>query len=664
MVEETPEIEVQPQDVAAVKRAFEADLEVGALPVSFSELVLTLLSQDSDFFNEPKPPLSELVTAAGLEIRGGFIGDGPSVWRAGGQLASMRKLTDGAEDEQQREDALKIFELFMIVTGDEDGQTVTTAELRNALDLMADYGLLTLVTDQFFGDEADPWALDDADAFAQKLSAAASRPLQKAVAAWLTAVVAEHRGDPLAAAEALTVSLLHQPDYFPTIDRLAWTRSDQGRADDAKALWRQLGMPNHPDLAVLEAVTSVTAARAGMRRNEPCWCGSGRKYKVCHLRITTLPALPERFKWVLQKPIAYLNRRGGRLQELVGDVAWQLAGEQPDKVEAALENPLVVDLALHELGGFRQFLDERGPILPEDELLLYALWELVPRTLFEIVEVRREEGLTLRDLRTGDVIVVQERALTRTASAGQVMCMRVLPDGGDGHQICGGIFAIRPGHEQRLLDVLDSPDPEYVVAGLISYVVMQSRPPELQTTEGEPLLQCVRVYETANPLQIKEILDREYEPGQSGRWYQNHGSGLKKIVRTTLDLEGSTLTVTAMSEVRIGRVAAELARHLPDARLVSEERNELDTLAAPEEMPEEPTPELKAALAAWLEQREALWCEEPVPALGGLTPREAVADPTRREEVVRLINSFDTGGDEDDLPGFRPSRLRALLGLD
>ena len=47
--------------------------------------------------------------------------------------------------------------------------------------------------------------------------------------------------------------------------------------------------------------------------------------------------------------------------------------------------------------------------------------------------------------------------------------MRVLPDGGGGSQICGGVIDVRPGDEQYLLDVLDSPDPTLVVPGLVGY---------------------------------------------------------------------------------------------------------------------------------------------------------------------------------------------------
>jgi hypothetical protein len=61
---------------------------------------------------------------------------------------------------------------------------------------------------------------------------------------------------------------------------------------------------------------------------------------------------------------------------------------------------------------------------------------------------------------------------------------------------------------------------------------------------------------------------------------------------------------------------------------------------------------------------ERRWLGESVPALGGLTPRQAAEDPTRRHELTRLIASFPDGSTLP--PGqvmMRPARLRELLGL-
>ena len=57
------------------------------------------------------------------------------------------------------------------------------------------------------------------------------------------------------------------------------------------------------------------------------------------------------------------------------------------------------------------------------------------------------------------------------------------------------------------------------------------------------------------------------------------------------------------------------------------------------------------------------WLDESVPALDGLTPREAVKDPKLRPLVERMIRTYpDPGG----IPGLRipRERLRRELGLD
>lgn len=64
-----------------------------------------------------------------------------------------------------------------------------------------------------------------------------------------------------------------------------------------------------------------------------------------------------------------------------------------------------------------------------------------------------------------------------------------------------------------------------------------------------------------------------------------------------------------------------------------------------------------------MDQMERRWCDESVPVLGGLTPRAAAADPTRREEVDRQIASFERRPGPEGAVSMCPERLRAILGL-
>lgn len=345
---------------------------------------------------------------------------------------------------------------------------VTAPELRRVLDVMSDESVLSIVTDQLFGYDEDPDSLDAAEVFARRLAGAASRPRQRAVAGVITAMVAERRCDPLAAAES-------------------------------KALWLQVFSSDDPDILAIEGASARQGnPGAGMRRNEPCWCGSGRKYKVCHLRANELPPLPDRFKWLLRKSIAYVERRGAPLSRVVTETAWKLADEDPDKVAGALKDSLVLDVVLHELGWFDRFLAERGALLPEDEQLLLASWHLIPRTVYEILDVTAGEGLRLRDVRTGELTEIQERLGSRDVSAGQLICARAVPDG-RGHRLVGAVISVPPGREDAFLDIVDDPDPLSLADRLLTLMAVSSRPPELQTTTGEPLSFCTCVLRADDP---------------------------------------------------------------------------------------------------------------------------------------------------------------------
>ena len=72
-------------------------------------------------------------------------------------------------------------------------------------------------------------------------------------------------------------------------------------------------------------------------------------------------------------------------------------------------------------------------------------------------------------------------------------------------------------------------------------------------------------------------------------------------------------------------------------------------------------PAIRAALEEYIRTYEENWLDDQIPALAGLTPREAAADPTRRQDLISLLASFDR---DEERPGMMSAkRLRAALGL-
>lgn len=102
------------------------------------------------------------------------------------------------------------------------------------------------------------------------------------------------------------------------------------------------------------------------------------------------------------------------------------------------------------------------------------------------------------------------------------------------------------------------------------------------------------------------------------------------------------------STERKDRVLAALQAALPAAERISDERRAVEPGEFPQRMPGTGAAMGVGTSAAMSRAErdeivavmERRWLEESVPALGGLIPLEAAADPSRREQVARLIDSF------------------------
>ena len=107
-------------------------------------------------------------------------------------------------------------------------------------------------------------------------------------------------------------------------------------------------------------------------------------------------------------------------------------------------------------------------------------------------------------------------------------------------------------------------------------------------------------------------------------------------------------------------------RVLDDSRTAIHDAREAAELAAQSPVAEDALdrddPEVAAMLDEFIREYEAKWLDEPIPALDGHTPRQAADDPTRRGDLIKLLNSFPA---DIDIPGrMSAERLRSALGLE
>lgn len=286
--------------VAALRAAYDECVEEIDLPVPIRQLALTLLTKDGHFFDEPRAPIRELIAAAGLERRDDEVAHSPEIWRRDDELRQYQRVIARFDDLDDADAALSVITLF------NEGDWDDAHRMRQALSVLLEDAMgAGVVAGELLGPELEESAEIAAQAalaarFAERLLAVARKPTELAVARWLMGLADERSGDVLGAEAQLHIAVEVSGDWGPAVDRLAWYLSDKGEANEAARLWRSLGLDeDDPRLLDLGPAAVTSVERPG--RNEPCWCGSGRKYKTCHLDKPVLAPLPERLPWLARK---------------------------------------------------------------------------------------------------------------------------------------------------------------------------------------------------------------------------------------------------------------------------------------------------------------------------------------------------------------------------
>lgn len=428
-----------------LRRHYDVEVEEAGLPVTCADVVSSTLLDDRAAFDHARPPLSEMCERAGLELRGALLGHEASVWHEEKRLRRMQRVYDSFDDDDLAHAVLLVVDAL-------DNPDTTDDDLRRALADMRDGEMCELVLDELVAvDDRDDEDVDAARDIARRLVDVARTPEDRATADFVAGIVHERTGDVLLAAVHFERALESDAEFGPVIDRVAWYASDQGDARRAAALWRMLESPDEGQLKAVEDALRRVPPRHG--RNDPCWCGSGRKQKVCHGDEAEPIPLNARVPWLATKAVAYLYRHGGEADVDLMDLAIAHASEPDDieTVKAALDAVAVADVALTELGWFEWFLRDRGPLLPDDERDLAARWLDVERSVYA-VESAADGATVLRDLRTGDRVEVG----SPVRSTG-LICARAVPDG-DGHQLVGAVFAVEPGDVDEVLAWCTEPD--------------------------------------------------------------------------------------------------------------------------------------------------------------------------------------------------------------
>jgi hypothetical protein len=402
-------------------------------------------------------------------------------------------------------------------------------------------------------------------------------------------------------------------------------------------------------------------------RNEPCPCGSGRKYKKCCLVTSVAPYTQADRDLALQKLLGAIHP-----DDMV-EAHTHVMGKHLALLEQWTD-PALVDMAECALQGwvcFDELADDEthaGFFLEHESGLSSGVRRYIEAgstsamKLYEVVDVTPGSGFTLRDLLDGGEVRVRERSGSRSIHVWDLLAARVMAKGASGQpEIDCGLFPLRGervrepllAHLRELRAELD--DAEFKEACVPIFFDAWIGPglPKLVNFDGEATLLTTVHFDVVDEAKLISALEHAPEisdgEGRVWTWVGNGKQREEPVTRAFLRLEGARLRIETNSRERGEAVRALVEQLAGDAaryRITEHQDVEQAMLEAKNAEPREPLPEelrepAREAVLDLLTAHYERWLDEPVPLLGDITPRAASADRALRERVAGLIEGLE-----------------------
>jgi hypothetical protein len=420
-------------------------------------------------------------------------------------------------------------------------------------------------------------------------------------------------------------------------------------------------------------------------RNDPCPCGSGRKFKKCCLSKTGA-VMPSYHPAERSSAMAKLMRFAARskfkeihqaaLALFWGDWLWEEPDHQLKKVmssepvEIAYNSWFAFDF---DCGGGRRmleiFLDSEGTQLSSGELNYLQGMRGSHLRLYEILGVKPDQGFEVRDLWDDRRFYVRERAATRQIVAWDLAVAR-MGASGNGETVFETLPYVFPAaHKEDLLRGLRKAHRlfthEYPGKSLteffktmapifhklwLEHVALPPRP-KLITGDGEPFIFAKVIFDLLDrEAAIQSLAGRDdiVDHGD-GSYVWLEPAGLFQRSVGTMRFEEKRVVFETTSQKRAEKARDELPSLFGDAirfRAISYEDVEQALKRPPQTVkpnePDIPIEEQRKILGEYYENHYRKWLDEPVPALGNRTPRHAAKLKTVRPKLIALLKDFES----------------------
>ncbi len=427
-------------------------------------------------------------------------------------------------------------------------------------------------------------------------------------------------------------------------------------------------------------------------RNDPCPCGSGKKFKKCCGKEANEPAAEEGKDGGVGKAIAWLTSRHAKAVKT--SIAAMLNDDLDKEEQAKLQDLDEYDWQSVQINAMEWLLAEGsiavkgaqrnvadlllgpgGPVFTPHQRSWLEQLRRQPLRLYDITEVLPGVGMRLCDALDTEAapVMVYEKSGSEHAQIGDLIGVRIMEVDGH-HEISGAAYPFSRLMNASLLAELHAAVEDAAVQGerlshrlsaIIRrcWIAQHARPLPLPTFidahSGDPMLLITDHYRVKNWDDLAAALktQSDIEGDRASGWarlFDCADGQIRQSVSINLGKSEDRIELFYKTqnyadqgrpwfEALAGESVEFAGRVLSDPRSALKNPPTGDPGSTATSVPNLPPEVLAEAVETMLHRTYANWSDEPIPALGGKTPRQALATATGRERVRGLLRSYEAG---------------------
>jgi hypothetical protein len=425
-------------------------------------------------------------------------------------------------------------------------------------------------------------------------------------------------------------------------------------------------------------------------RNDPCPCGSGKKYKkCCMLKDHSVPGPQDIIRsWLISKLFEFVARSYKHIIPEAYDFFWNGGSPEETLPEVYAD---IAEINFHEWllfdyvvdpDGYKTIVDlyrKASKNLSNAEKEMLDIFKNSVLSLYEVQEVIPEQGLILKDLLLDGEYAVKEKRGTHNIFKWDILATRLLLIDGQ-YSICGSVYPYPVAEKQVIIDAVESEYRDFKkdnsaatlrdclkITGSIFNdvwyeIATSDRLPGIITKTGEPMMFCKSVFTVSDRTGVMRSLKacRELSVDTDTRytWLEEPGT-VGSTVLGTIDIVGKQLTLECMSKDRLKK-GKELIKNILGDLVLHKGDTVMDPYEALESMPAGEKANMGSGIPKEIEQQffdefmhehMTKWLDEKIPALDDKTPRECVKSKEGRQRVTDLLKSFENIEEKKKMDG-------------